>query len=135
MCSLSSEVPDNILSCSHGYHIECLVQANQKCPHCYEYLHDDVKYQCKVFQNMLSKAFDDIVDEDGEDLEDHEDLQKNNIDEIISVKDDIDKKLKEALKSFRYVGSKFGFDLLFYYLLTNLLIFLQKVTNPLVYLF
>jgi len=84
---------------------------------------------------MLSKAFDDIVDEDGEDLEDHEDLQKNNIDEIISVKDDIDKKLKEALKSFRYVGSKFGFDLLFYYLLTNLLIFLQKVINPLVYLF
>ncbi len=84
---------------------------------------------------MLSKAFDNIVDEDSEDLKDHEDLQKNNINKIISVKDNINKKLEKALKSFRYVSSKFEFDLLFYYLLTNLLIFLQKVTNPLVYLF
>ncbi len=46
------------------------------------------------------------------------------------MEDDINKKLEEILKSFRYVNSKFGFNLLFYYLLTNLLIFLQKVTNP-----
>ena len=50
---------------------------------------------------MLSKPFDDVVDEDGEDLENQqEDPQEFNGDEIISVEDDIDKKLEEALKLF-----------------------------------
>jgi len=39
--------------------------------------------------------------------------KKNNIDKIIFVKDNINKKLKEALESFRYINSKFGFNLLF----------------------
>jgi len=56
---------------------------------------------CKVFQNTLSKPFDDNVDEDGEDLENQEDLQDDNGDEIISVEDNVDKKLEEALKLFR----------------------------------
>jgi len=101
MCTLSSEVPGNILSCGHGYHMECLVQANQKCPYCYKYLCDGIRYHCKVFQNTLSKPFDDNVDEDGEDLENQEDLQDDNGDEIISVEDNVDKKLEEALKLFR----------------------------------
>ena len=50
---------------------------------------------------MLNKPFDDNVDEDGEDLENQEDLQDDNGDEIISVEDNVDKKLEEALKLFR----------------------------------
>ena len=45
------------------------LQANQKCLYCYEYLCDGIRYYCKVFQNTLSKPFDDNDDEDGEDLE------------------------------------------------------------------
>lgn len=99
MCTLSSEVSGKILSCGHGYHMECLIQVNQKCPYCYEYLCDGIRYHCKVFQNMLSKPFDDDVDEDDEDLENQKDLQEDNgDDEIISLDDDIDKKLEVALK-------------------------------------
>ena len=101
MCTLSSEVLENILLCGHGFHMECFVQANQKCPYCYEYLCDGIRYHCKVFQNTLSKPFDDNADEDGEDLENQEDLQEDNGDEIISVEDNIDKKLEEVLKLFR----------------------------------
>jgi len=102
MCTLSSDLPGIILSCGHGYHKECLAaQANQKCQYCFEYLCDGIRYHCSVFQNMLSKPFDDVVDEDGEDLENQqEDPQEFNGDEIISVEDDIDKKLEEALKLF-----------------------------------
>ena len=67
----------------------------------YEYLCDGIRLNCKVFQNTLSKPFDDNVDEDGEDLENQEDLQDDNGDEIISVEDNVDKKLEEALKLFR----------------------------------
>ena len=99
MCSLSSEVPGGILSCGHGYHIECFAQANQKCPYCHEYLRDGIKYNCKIFQNTLNKAFDNNAEEDDEDLEIQEDPQENN-DEAISIEKDIDKKLEEALKLF-----------------------------------
>jgi hypothetical protein len=46
MCTLSSEMPGNILSCGHGYHLECFNQVNQKCPYCYKYLSDGIKYHC-----------------------------------------------------------------------------------------
>src|ERR1044072_833568 len=101
MCTLSSEVSGNILSCGHSYHTECLAQANQKCQYCYEYLCNGIKYHCKVFQNMLNRPFDDVVDEDGEELENQqEDPQEDNGDEIISVENNIDKKLEAALKLF-----------------------------------
>ena len=51
--------------------------------------------------NIFVKQFYDNVDEDGEDLENQEDLQEDNGDEIISVEDNVDKKLEEALKLFR----------------------------------
>src|ERR1700722_6024634 len=81
-CNLSSEVQGDILSCGHGYHMECFIQINQKCPYCYEYLHDGIKYNCKVFRDMLNKAFDDDnAEEDGENLENQEDSEENNVDE------------------------------------------------------
>jgi hypothetical protein len=98
---LSSDIPVNVLSYGHRYHAECFDQVNQRCTYCYEYLCDGIRYHCKVFQNTLSKPFDDNVDEDGEDLENQEDLQDDNGDEIISVEDNVDKKLEEALKLFR----------------------------------
>jgi len=101
MCTLSSEVPGNILSCGHGYHTECLIQADQKCSYCFEYLRDGIRDNCKVFQNMLSRPFDDNADEDSEDLENQEDPQENNNYEIIFIEDDIDKKLEEALRLFK----------------------------------
>ena len=87
-CSLQSSVCD-------------ITNGTVQCPYCYEYLCDGIRYHCKVFQNTLSKPFDDNVDEDGEDLENQEDLQDDNGDEIISVEDNVDKKLEEALKLFR----------------------------------
>ena len=101
MCTLSSEVPGDVLSCGHGYHVECFIQANQRCPHCYKYLCDGIKYHCKIFQNTLNMTFDDNIDEDtGEDLENEVDSQESNIDEVVFT-DDINSKLEEALESFR----------------------------------
>ena len=54
-----------------------------------------------IAMNIFVKQFYDNVDEDGEDLENQEDLQEDNGDEIISVEDNVDKKLEEALKLFR----------------------------------
>ena len=104
---MSLEVPGVILSCGHGFHMECLAQANQKCPYCYEYLRDGIKYHCTIFQNMLSKVIDDNIDEDGENLENQEDPQEGNDDETITVEEDIDKKLEEALLSFRIFVMEF----------------------------
>ncbi|RIA86444.1 hypothetical protein C1645_740838 [Glomus cerebriforme] len=101
MCTLLSEVPGSILSCGHSYHAECFIQVNQKCPYCYEYLCDGIKYHYKVFQNTLSKAFDNSIGEDSEDLENQENLQDNNVDEIVFIDKDINKKLEEALGLFR----------------------------------
>lgn len=103
MCTLSPDVPGNILSCGHGYHTECFVQVDQKCPHCCKYLSDGIKYHCKIFQNTLNMGFDDD-DDDGEDLENlenQEDSQEDNADEIISANEDNNKKLMEAIESFR----------------------------------
>jgi hypothetical protein len=100
LCTLSSEVPGGILSCGHGYHIECFIQANERCPHCYKFLYDGIKYNCKVFQNVLSKEFDND-EEDNEDLENQEDLQENNVDEMVVIDEGINKKLEEALELFR----------------------------------
>jgi hypothetical protein len=108
LCTLSSEVPGGILSCGHGYHVECFNQANRKCPHCYKYLCDGIKNNCKIFQNTLNMAYDDDVDEDSsENLEDQVDLQDNNVDEMVSTDEDINRKLEKALESFRI---EFGVD-------------------------
>jgi hypothetical protein len=101
MCTLSSDIPANVLSCGHGYHAECFDQVNQRCTYCYEYLCDGIKYNCKVFQNTLSKAFDDNVGEDDVDLENQEDLQDNNVDEMVFIDENINNKLEEALELFR----------------------------------
>ncbi len=102
MYTLSSEVSGNILLCGHNYHIECLAQANQKCQYCYEYLCNGIKYHCKVFQNMLNRPFNNIIDEDDKDLENQqEDPQEDNDNKIISVKNNIYKKLEEMLKLFK----------------------------------
>jgi hypothetical protein len=99
-CTSSSEVPGSILSCGHGYHTEYFNKANQKCPYCYKYLCDGIKYNCKIFLNTLNKKFDDDKD-NGEDLEDQVNLQDNDVDEIVSADEDINKKLEEALESLK----------------------------------
>ncbi|CAI2193567.1 15145_t:CDS:2, partial [Funneliformis geosporum] len=76
------QVLGGILSCGHGYHIECFNQANQRCSYCYKYLSDGIKDHCKIFQNTLNMAFDNNVNENNsEDLEDQADLQDSNVDE------------------------------------------------------
>jgi hypothetical protein len=102
-CTLPSNIPGGVLPCGHGYHIRCFIQANERCPHCYKYLCDGIKYNCEVFQNTLSKEFDDDVEEDNEDLENHEDSQDNNVDEPILIHEDIDKQLEKALELFKLV--------------------------------
>lgn len=102
-CTLPSNVPGGVLPCGHGYHISCFIQANERCPHCYKFLCDGIKYHCEVFQNTLSKEFDDDVEEDNEDLENHEDSQDNNVDETILIDEDIDNQLETALELFKLV--------------------------------
>jgi len=46
-------------------------------------------------------AFNNNIDEDSEDLEVQIDSQESNVDEMISVDEDINKKLEEALESFK----------------------------------
>src|SRR6266498_2271436 len=101
MCTLSSEMPDSILSYGHGYHIECFIQIDQKCPHCYKYLSDGIKYHCKVFQNTLNITFNNNIDEDSEDLKSQIDSKESNVDEIVFINEDINRKLKEALELFK----------------------------------
>ena len=98
-CTLSSEASGSILSCGHGFHVECFNQANEKCPYCYKYLCNGIKDNCVTFQNMLNKKFDDDKDS-SEDLEDQVNLQDDNNDKIVSADEDIDRKLEEALESF-----------------------------------
>lgn len=102
-CTLPSNVPGGVLPCGHGYHISCFIQANERCPHCYKFLCDGIKYHCEVFQNTLSKEFDDDVEEDNEDLENHEDSQDNNVDETILIDEDIDNQLETALELFKLI--------------------------------
>ena len=56
-----------------------------------------------MFQNTLSKEFDDDVEEDNEDLENHEDSQDNNVDETILLDEDIDNQLEKTLELFKLV--------------------------------
>jgi hypothetical protein len=99
-CTLSSKVPGGVLSCGHGYHVKCFNQVNQKCPYCYEYLCDGIKYHCKIFQNTLNMEFDNNVDEDSsEDQADY--LEDSNSDEMVFTDENINRKLEEALKSFK----------------------------------
>ncbi len=101
MYTLSSEMPGSILSCGYGYHIECFIQIDQKCSHCYKYLSDGIKYHCKVFQNTLNMTFNNNIDEDSEDLESQIDSEESNVDEIVFINKDINRKLEEALESFK----------------------------------
>ena len=48
---------------------------------------------------MLNMKFDD--DNDGEDLEDQVNLQDDDVDEIVSAEEDINKKFEKALESFK----------------------------------
>jgi hypothetical protein len=52
----------------------------------------------------------DNVGEDDENLENQEDPQEDNNDETISVEEDMDKKLEEALISFRISVMEVGSD-------------------------
>ena len=45
--------------------------------------------------------FDDNIEEDSQDLEDQANLQESNVDEAVSMDEDINNKLVEALKSLR----------------------------------
>ena len=95
-CTLSSEVPGSILSCGHGYHVECFNQANKRCPYCYKYLCKGIKDNCKTFQDTLNMEFDD--DKNDEALNDQVD---DNDDETVSADEDINRKLEKAFESFK----------------------------------
>ena len=101
MCTLSSEMPGSILSYGHSYHIECFIQIDQKCPYCYKYLSDGIKYHYKVFQNTLNMIFNNNINEDSEDLKSQIDLEESNVDEIVFINEDINRKLEEVLESFK----------------------------------
>ncbi|CAB4434708.1 unnamed protein product [Rhizophagus irregularis] len=100
-CDLSSEAPGSILSCGHGYHIECFEKLHEKCPHCYKYLCDGIRHNCKIFQNTLDMEFDNIEEDSNEDLEEQTNLQESNVDEAVSMDEDINNKLVEVLKSLK----------------------------------
>ncbi|RGB22846.1 hypothetical protein C1646_748393 [Rhizophagus diaphanus] len=98
-CTLSSEeASGSVLLCSHGYHTECFNQVNQRCP--YKYLCNGIKDNCKIFQNMLNMKFDDDKD-NGDDLEDQASLEDNDDNVIVFADEDINRKLEEALNSFK----------------------------------
>ncbi|CAB4425775.1 unnamed protein product [Rhizophagus irregularis] len=57
------------------------------------------KHNCKIFP--LDMKFDNIKEDSNEDLEEQTNLQESNIDEAVSMNEDINNKLVEALKSLR----------------------------------